>query len=53
MHVGDLMEWGLDLFDDLMNLRRIRHMPIVSARQFVGIVSTLDGGSFADPRELS
>jgi CBS domain-containing membrane protein len=51
MRVGDLMERdvltlesndSLDLLDDLMNLGRIRHMPIVSAGQLVGVISQRD-----------
>jgi CBS domain-containing membrane protein len=51
MRVRDLMERDvltldnsdtLDLADDLMRLGRIRHMPIVSGGQLVGIVSQRD-----------
>lgn len=51
MRVGDLMEHdvltlessdSLDLVEDLMRLGRIRHMPIVSAGQLVGVVSQRD-----------
>lgn len=33
---------SLDLVDDLMNLGRIRHMPIMSAGQLVGVISQRD-----------
>jgi acetoin utilization protein AcuB len=33
---------SLDLVDDLMSLGRIRHMPIVSAGQIVGMISQRD-----------
>jgi CBS domain-containing protein len=51
MRVSDLMEHdvltldcndSLDLVDDLMRLGRIRHMPILSEGQLVGIVSQRD-----------
>jgi len=51
MRVRDLMERdvltldsndSLDLADDLMRLGHLRHMPIVSAGQLVGIVSQRD-----------
>jgi CBS domain-containing protein len=49
--VGDIMMKGpvtlkcddiLDLADDVMNLGRIRHLPIVEGKRLVGIVSQRD-----------
>jgi acetoin utilization protein AcuB len=51
MHVRDLMERevvtldasdSLDLADDIMRLGRIRHMPVMSGRTLVGILSQRD-----------